>query len=54
MVESSLLEMPLKKIIALSAGTISESRILVLIDKINGDVNEKRNFSNVKNNKINR
>lgn len=40
--EATLLEMPLKKVIILSAGTVPESKILGLIDKINEDVNRNR------------
>ena len=36
--EASMMEMPLKKIITLSAGRISESRIKELIDRINADI----------------
>lgn len=41
MSEASTLEMPLKKVITLSAGRVSESQIMALIDKINSDIKEK-------------
>jgi beta-glucosidase len=41
MIERSMLEMPLKKMLALSAGSIPESKILDLIDKINRDIESK-------------